>query len=246
MSLMNLSDLVQTAKEDAELGDLPLPCTDKDIMDRFRRKTITDFSIMHPYVTTFIVGDVNLNAKSKESRNSFYEYEIPKYVYEGSAILTVLDFHVARPNGYSDFFIPNANWSTPDAVIAAMADVRMAAGVASSLAKAPTCDFIHPNTLKVYNGWAGGCYEVELGLRHDDSLATVPPGCWINLRKLATLDLKAYLYSKLKRKNNLEFGLGSFQLMIDSWESASRDYDDLLKEWDENGANLDIDHIYRY
>lgn len=245
MALYNLSEFITTIKEDAEIEDLPLPVTDEQIIDHLKRKSFIDFSVQYPRVETILLGDANLNKKSKDSRNTYYEYEIPKYVYEGTVVLSVAKLDVARPNGYSDFFIPNANWSTPDAIIAAMADVRMAAGLASSLAKAPTYEFMPPDTIKVFNGWAGGIYEVELLLKHDDSLATVPPGAFPNLRKLATLDLKAYLYGKLKRKENLEVGIGSLQLKIDEWQSAASDYDELIRTWQEE-ENLDFDHIYRY
>ena len=122
----------------------------------------------------------------------------------------------------------------------------MAAGVASALAKAPTHEFIKPNKIKVYNGWAGGIYEVELLLAHDPSLATIPDGAMIDLKELATLDLEEYLYNKLKRKEGLEVGVGSIQLHIDDWSGAANEKRDLLKQWRDEGANFDFDHIRYY
>ena len=243
--LYNLSEFITTVKRRIGIKDLPLPVSDKDIQENFINVTLKDFSLIYPRMEKVMVGDENLTKKARESFNTFYEYIIPKYVYEGTTILSIANFDVARPNGYSDFFIPNANWSTPDAVISAMADVRMAAGLASSMAKAPTCDFIEPDTLRVYNGWAGGKYYVELLLMHDPSLATVPAGAMHSLRKLAELDMKAYLYNELKRKDSLEVGVGSINLKIDDWSNADDQREDLFNQWAEE-ANLDFDHIKRF
>lgn len=245
MALYNLSELVKTLKEDAEIGDLPLPVSDTEIIDHLHRKALNDFSIIYPRRETVIIGQENLTKRARESNSLFYEYQIPKFMYAGTVILSVAKVDVLRPNGYSDFYIPTANWSTPDAVIAAMADVRMAAGVASALAKAPTFEFVEPDIIKLYNGWAGGAYEVELLLRHDDSLATIPSGAMTNFRELCLLDLKAYLYAKLKRKQNLETGVGSIDLKIDDWSNAAENYRDMIKEWQAE-ASVDFDHIYRY
>jgi hypothetical protein len=245
MALYNLSEFITTVKENVGIKDLPLPVTDQEIVDHFDRVTLTDFSVVYPRVETVYLGQDNLTEKAKASMNTFYEYKIPKFVYEGTTILSVTKIDVARPNGYSDFFIPNANWSTPDAVISAMADVRMAAGVASALAKAPTLEFVPPNIIKVFNGWAGAIYEFEILLKHDLSLATVPPGAIYNLRRLAELDLEWFLYNKLKRKENLEVGVGSIQLRIDDWSSSRNDREELLRSWREE-SNLDFSHISRY
>lgn len=246
MGLYNLSEFLTTIKEDIGIKDLPLPVTDQEIVDRFKRSTLVDFSIIYPRVETCMVSEDDMTKRAKDSMNTFYEYRIPKYIYEGSTILSVSNFDVARPNGYSDFFIPNANWSTPDAIISAMADVRMAAGVASALAKAPTWNFIKPNLIQVYNGWAGGIYQVELLMSHDVSLSTIPDGAFLDLKELATLDLEEYLYNIMKRKDQLEVGVGSINLHIDDWSNAASDKKELLKQWRESGANLDFDHIRYY
>ena len=246
MGLYNLSEFITTIKEDIGIKDLPLPVDDQEIIDRFDRSVLNDFSQIYPRVETFRIGEENLTKRAKDSMNRYYEYRIPKYVYEGSTILSISNFDVARPNGYSDFFIPNANWSTPDAIIAAMADVRMAAGTASSLAKAPTWEFRKPDIIKVYNGWAGGIYEVEMLMKHDISLSTIEDGAFMDLRELAALDLKAFHYNKLKRRDGLEVGIGSIQLHIDDWSNAESDKRGLLKQWREEGANMDFDHVRYY
>lgn len=243
--LYNLSEFITTVKENIGIKDLPLPVTDQELIDHFDRVTLTDFSVCYPRMDKIMLGQDNLTDRAVASNNTFYEYKIPKYVYEGTTILNVSKIDVARPNGYSDFFIPNANWSTPDAVISAMADVRMAAGVASALAKAPTLEFLPPNLIRVYNGWAGAIYEFTIQLKHDLSLSTVPPGAIYTLRRLAELDMEWFLYNKLKRKDSLEVGVGSIQLKIDDWSNSRSDREEMIRNIREE-ANIDVDPIYRY
>ena len=243
MGLYNLSEFITTVKEDIGIKDIPLPVDDKALIDRFKRSALADFSVIYPRVAKCYVSDEDLTEASKNSNHMFYEYRIPKWVYDGTDILEVSNFDVARPNGFSDFYIPNTGFSTPDAIIAAMADMRLAAGLSSSMAKAPTYEFTKPNLLRVYNGWAGGMYEVELLLRHDLSLQTIPDGAFMDLRDLTVLDMKAYLYNQLKRKDQLDVGVGTIQLRVDDWSNAESDKRELLRNWREEGANLDFDHV---
>ena len=244
--LYNLSEFITTVKENVLIDDLPIPITDQKIIERFDRVTLTDFSVCYPRVETFMLGNDNIDDKSKYSTgHSYYTYTIPKWVYDGTKILDIADLRPIRPNGYSDFFIPISNWASPEAVIGAVGDIRMAASIASSMSKSPTIKFDAPNTIKVYNGYAGGVYEVEALLKHDLSLATVPDGAITNLRNLAELDLKWFLYNKLKRKDGLELGIGNSQLNISDWASAEQERKDLIKEW-MGESNIDFDHIQRY
>ena len=204
MSLYNLSEFITTIKEDIGIKDIPLPVTDKDLIDRFNRSALTDFSVIYPRLQNIRIGQENLRRHTRDAHHIYYEYQVPPYEYAGTTIIDISSFDVLRPNGYSDFYIPNANWSSPDAVIGAMADVRMSAGLASAMAKAPTADFIKPDIIRVFNGWSAGCYDVELLLKHDLSLATIEEGAFPDLRQLAALDMEAYLYNKLKRKDGLE------------------------------------------
>lgn len=245
MSLYNLSEFFTTVKEEAGIADLPLPVSDDKLLDRFRRKVLVDFSIIYPRLETIYISDDDIIQEQPQIYQPFYLYKIQKWVYDGTSVLDIARFDVSRPNGYSDFFIPHANWATPDAIISAMADVRLAAGMASALAKAPTADFVAPNKIKVYNGWAGGIYEVELLLKHDESLATVPDGSFPVLLELAALDMQAYLYKKLKRKNNVNLGVGESDLKLDDWSNAESEYKELMKEY-RSESNLEYGHIRRF
>ena len=64
-----------------------------------------------------------------------------------------------------------------------------------------------------------------------------------HLRQLAVLDLEEYLYNQLKRKDQLDVGVGTINLKIDEWANARDEKKQLLETWDNEGANLDIDPI---
>lgn len=244
--LYNLSEFITMIKENIGIKDLPLPVDDNRLLSYFDRSVLSPFSIIYPRIHSCLIGEECVINKGKETLSLYYEYQIPPWDYEGTIILDVASFEPVKPNGYSDFFIPSANWATPDAVIGAIADVRMAAGLASSMSKAPTHEFIKPNILHVYNGWAGGIYRIELLLKHDLNLSTIPDGAFLDLEELATYSIKAFYYNELKRKDNLEVGVGSFNLKLDDWADAENQRRELLKTWREDGANFDFEHLTYY
>ena len=244
--LYTLSQFIKLLKEDAEVGDLPLPVTDKEIIEHFDMKTLVDFSLICPLVEDVIMNENNVIKTDIQQANRYQVYKIPKYVYDGTVVVNVFDFQPYAGNGLNDLYIPNnAGWASPDSIIAAMADVRLAAGVASALSKAPTTKFVPPDKIQVYNGWMNGIYRAEVGLKHALSLATIEPGAMYTLRELALMDFKSFLYSKLKRKDNIETGVGSVDLKITEWGNVAEErrqwYRDMLDE-----SNLLTAHIQRF
>jgi hypothetical protein len=134
-------------------------------------------------------------------------------------------------------------WASPDSVLTGIADIKIAASVASAMGKAPTFEFRNPDILIVYNGWSGGVYQLDIGLMHDISLSTITPTSFTNLRQLAVVDIEEYLYNKLKRMDNLDVGIGNIQLKLDDWQDAASRKREMLDTWDREGANLDLDQI---
>lgn len=243
MALYNLSDFIMTIKEDIGIKDIPLPVTEEQLVDRFYRSALTDFSVLYPRIHRVLLNDNERIDEAALSVGRCTRYRIPAFEYAGTEVLSVTRFEIAKPTGYSDFFVPTAQWASPDAIISAVSDMRTAASLASVLTKAPTHIFAAPDIIEVYNGWAGGNYEAEILLMHDKSLSTIPPGAFMDLRELAALDMSAYLYNQLKRKDQIDAGVGTIQLKIDDWASAWADYKALLKQWRADGVNLDFDHI---
>lgn len=246
MALYNLSQFIKLLKEDAELGDLPLPVSDKEIIEHFDMKTLVDFSLICPLVEEVTLGPDNVVKEDRQRANQFQIYKIPEYVYDGTCVVNVFNFQPYHGNGLGDLYIPNnVGWASPDAIIGAMADVRLSAGLASGLSKAPTIKFKSPDKIYAYNSWMNGYFVAEVGLKHSLSLATVEPGEFYTLRTLALYDFKSFLYSKLKRKDNIETGVGSVDLKISEWSNVAEEREQWYRErYDE--SSLQREHIWRW
>ena len=242
--LYNLSEFMELIKQDIGIRDIVLPIDDSELVKRFGNSALKEFSVRAPRIEIMLMGETErVKTEMEAYRRVQLIYEIPKYIYEGSSILGIPHIDIARPLGYSDLYVPQGSFTSPDMLLGAIADIKMMSAVSASMGRAPTYKFITPNRIIMYNGWAGGVYEVELALMHDISLSTIQPTAFTQLLQLATLDMKEFLYNEIKRLQNLDVGIGNIELKIDSWENASSDKRALLDKWDEEGANLDVDSI---
>ena len=233
MGLYNLSEFLTVVKEDIGIKDVPLPVDDSELVKRFGNSTLKEFSIRYPYLTIGWVTSQDAIDLSTRSVNGAITYIIPEKFYQGTEILDVTHL---LPGGYgseANMYMPNVVLGSADMLLESIADIKMAASLGSMMAHAPTREFHRPNRLTIYNGWTTGSYRIELALKHDLSLSTIPNTAFGDLRQLAVLDLKSFLFKKLKRITGLETGIGNIDLKIDDWESAENDMKDLLKEWDE-------------
>lgn len=243
MSLYNTSEFLTLLKEDIGIKDLPLPVDDKELLRRLGQSALKEFSVRSPRVEMVSIGENERLDPDENSRYTMLKYRIPKWAYHGTTILSVPNVDIARPMGYSDMYVPQGSWASPDVVLGALADIQSSASVAATMGRAITHKFVSPDIIYIYNGWAGGIYDVHLAMLHDISLSTISPTAFTHLRQLCVLDLEEFLYNKMKRLDNLEVGIGNIQLKIENWEDAGNRKMELLKDWDENGANLDIDFI---
>lgn len=245
--LYNLSEFITLLKEDAEISDIPLPVDDNAIAERFRQSALKEFSVRCPRIDEVMLTSKNIISDANLAINGSVTYQIPKEYYQDSMILEVLGIDAGDRSGAgASLYMPSLFAGGADNLLMSIADIKMAASMGSMMTHAPTYRFFQPDKLVVYNGWTGYSFLVELSLLHDINLTTVPPTAMTHLRQLAVLDLKAFLYSKLKRKDNLDLGIGNTSLKIESWESAASEMRDLLKTWDDEGANLDRDTINYY
>ena len=121
----------------------------------------------------------------------------------------------------------------------------MAASLAKNMSKALTWEFRKPNIVTLYNGWATGTYVVKLMMTHDTSLSTISDTAMTHFRKLATYDIEWFLYNRFKRLQNLDTGVGNFELRIDDWQGAEdkfREYQDQIDE----DQSLDLDYMQMF
>ena len=240
--LYNISEFLTTLKEDMEIKDVPLPVDDNVLIDRIDRSALREFSVRYPYITDIVITSEDAIDLAQRCVDGSITYIIPAKYYQGTEIIDVLGLN---PGGYgseANMYMPSIVLGSADSLIESIADIKMAAALGSVMTHAPTHRFDPPNRLSIYNGWNSASYRVEIALKHDISLSTIPPGAFTDFRQLCVLDLEQFLYGKMKRLTNLETGVGTITLNIDSWEGAGREKRELLEKWDEN-ASLDTARI---
>lgn len=253
----NMSEFLEVLKMDLGIRDLPKPVTDQDLIRRIRLSALAEFNQRYPHTVVCQLTDDDrisdtpaynyANSNTKDSReNSALVYKIPSHYWEGYTIMGITNVTQGRPNAYSDWYVPQGWYSDPITAISNIADLRLTASISSSMTPSLTFQFVKPDKLYIYNGWTSGIYTVKVRLGHDISLSTIPETAMTDFRKLCRYDLESYLYSLLKRKNRIDTGVGSIELTIDEWSSSKEKFDDLLKDWDENGANFDLDDIFYF
>lgn len=244
--MYNISEFLTLCKEDIGIKDIPLPVDDGKLIERLSKSALMEFSQRAPRIVECLVNDSNRVADPVLGDHyARYIYQFPKHIYQDSTILEIVDFDIAKPTGFSDYYMPQTMVGSPITVLESIADIQIAAAMAATTSRAPSWKFVPPDKMYVYNGWTGGDYVVTLSMTHDISLSTIPPTAMSSFRELATLDLKAYLYNQLSRKDNLDVGIGNINLKIDRWESAESDMRELLRSWDET-SSLSVDSINYY
>lgn len=242
MGLYNLSEFMTKVKEDIEIKDVPLPVDDVQLTNRFLTSALKLFSIFYPVIGDAYVTEADIIDGRRRSIDGSIIYQIPERFYHGTSII---DIYGIRPGGYgseANMYMPNVVLGSADMLLESIADIKMAADLGSMMCHAPTYEFIQPNKIQIYNGWAAGSYALECGFCHDPSLSTVPYTAFNSLFELAELDMKEYLWGKMKRSTDIDTGVGTIQLKIEDWENAKQEKKDLLNTWKET-ASLQQDRI---
>lgn len=248
MALYTLSEMVQVILEDIGISDLPiLEVVGMDnIVKRLENSALKEFSVRYPYIKHFEMTDDCLLHKNKDdifySTTKGIDYEIPMKAYAGHTLLGISYVATNAVSGYNDSYIPYTYSFAPDAMMNMFADIQQTADLGRMMAKSMTWEFRKPNIVRLYNGWISGKYDVSLMLTHDTSLSTIPDTAMTHFRKLATYDVEWFLYNRFKRLQNLDVGIGNFELKIDDWADAQDKFREYLDSIDEDG-NLDIDYI---
>lgn len=244
-SLYTLEEFFARIFDELEWEDMPLPVSNTEFQEHFERSVLNVFSQYSPRQEIIRFGEecrVNLPGDSA----SFRRYKMPMYRFPTSHLFGVASVEPISNLGYSNEYGPVPFMGAPDSMLMAMADIRMYASMGSSTNRSLTTRFTKPDILDLYGGYVGCSYEAILLLSHDLSLSTIPDTAFEHLFELAILDTKAYLYSKLKRKDSLDTGVGNIQLKIEDWSGAAGEKRELLRRWQEEGYNLDIDSMHYF
>lgn len=242
MSLYTLDEFFARLMDDLEWEDLPLPCTNQQLMDHFERSVLKPFSQFAPRQEKIRFGE-EARVQLPPNSASFRRYRLPMYMYPGATCFGVACVEPVSNLGYSDEFGGIPFMGMPDQMLMAMADIRMYSSLGAASNRSLTTDFKKPDILDLYGGCYGTAYEAIMLLSHDLSLSTVPDSAFEDLYELALLDTQAYFYSKLMRKEGLDTGVGQIQLKIDQWSNAKEERKALLQKWRDEGYNIDINSL---
>ena len=243
--LWTTQELIQLVKDDMGLRDLPPTVTDQDLLNRFTNSCLKEFSIIYPRIETFNMGREDLVDPTEAYRSKIpgVRYKIPRFVTAQMDVLSVLKVEPLRSSGYTDLMWPYGVGFAPDQVISTVSSIKAAAATGMNMVNSLTFEYDSlKQQITLYHGWSTGSYKVKLSVLHDPSLSTVPPTAMSTLRELATYDLGQYIYNTLKRKNNIDTGVGNITLNIDEFSDYGNKKKDLLDRLTED-ANLDFDEI---
>jgi hypothetical protein len=246
--LWTAQQLIQLVKDDMGLRDLPPTVSDTELLNRFKTSCLKEFSLIFPRLENFNMGREDLVDKTEAYRSYIpgVRYRIPKYITEQMEILAVNDIEPLRASGYADVMWPYGSSLAPDDVMTSVVSIQAAAAVGQNVVHALTWEYDSMrNWITLFHGWSTGSYKVTVSTCHDESLSTVPPTAMSTLRELAQYDLGQYIYNTIKRKNNVDTGVGTITLNIDDFQDYGSRKRDLLKELSED-ANLDVDTIDFY
>lgn len=246
--LWTTQELIQLVKDDLGLRDLPPTVTDTELLERFKNSCLKEFSLVYPRMETFNMGREDLVDKVSANRSYIpgVRYRIPKYITLQMEVLSIVDIEPLRASGYADVMWPFGATLAPDDIMTSVMAVQAAATVGQNVVHSLTWDYDSMrNWITLYHGWSTASYKVTCTVVHDPSLSTIPPTAMSTLRELTMYDLGQYIYNSIKRKNNIDTGVGTITLNVDDFADYGNRKRELLERLSED-ANLDFDTIEYY
>ena len=233
--MISASRVLTSIKMDLGIYGLALPFDNPDevLMDVIKIKTLPTFSQFCPQYMTFIINSDELKTVNNNDGSLSSKVFIIPDMFGNRDILYVrsVDLDLSElADGYIDpVYIGNyLNYED-------LMSAQMSANLFSVSVPAVTFKFHHPNKLELFNhGLAyDNKYKITVALEHSENLTTIPKTAWTSFMRLATLDIKKFLYDNLKLYGNLQTAYGNIDIKIDDWSSAEQDRNDLIKEWEE-------------
>ncbi len=232
--MINTSRVITSIKMDLGVYGLALPFDNPDeaLLNVIKIKTLPTFSQFSPYYMTFMINTSELQSSS----NSTYQskiFTIPN-MFGDRDILFVrsIDLDLSElADGYVDPIYIGNEINYEDLMTA-----QATANLMSLAIPSVTFKFHPPNKIELFNtGLAfDNRYKVTVALEHSENLTTIPKTSWTSFMKLATLDVKKFLYDNLKLYGNLQTAYGNIDIKIDDWSNAEQERNDLIREWEDS------------
>ena len=245
--MINISKLISSIKLDLGIMAMATPFENLDelIREIIVVRTLPVFDELSPNKVPLQI-DLN-ELEVVEYRNESTIYTLPD-VFGDAEIMMIIGM---EPMYDEDRRNSNLNTSmfaygmTP--CICGYQELMLAqaqANLLSSATKGVTFNFIAPNQIEIFSEYSmGNKYRLNIGLSHAENLSTIPNTSYTSFLKLATLDVKSYLYNTLIHYDNLSTSYGQLSLNIDRWSSAEDDRRTLIEKWEQT-YHLDLTDIY--
>ena len=233
--MINPSKLVSSIKMDLGLIGIRMPFDNVDelIMEIIKIKTLPVFNELYPYKTFIIINTNELQVV--DTKVESITYVLPD-VFGDRQIMMINDVQPeqdqlthrsAYDTGLYTYDLTSCYCGYQELMLA-----QAQANLLSSAMKGTTFRFIPPNQLEIFDGYGvSNLYRVEVCLEHSENLTTLPATTYTSFLKLATLDVKKYMYDNLKHYDNLATSYGQIAMRIDDWSGAQDERQQLIEKW---------------
>jgi len=242
--MINPSRLVSSIKMDLGLIGIRMPFDNVDelIMEIVKIKTLPVFNELSPYKVSVVINVNDL--KVVDTKVESITYVLPDGMFGDRQIMMINDVQPeqdqlthrsAYDTGLYTYDLTSCYCGYQELMLA-----QAQANLLSSAMQGTTFKFIPPNQLEIYDGYGvSNLYRVEFCLEHSENLTTLPATTYTSFLKLATLDVKKYMFDNLKHYDNLSTSYGQIAMRIDDWSGAQDERQQLIEKW-EQSYHLDL------
>lgn len=245
--MINVSKLITSIKLDLGLVAMATPFDNLDelIREIVVVRTLPVFDELYPYIVPLQIDTNELEMLERRSESSIYR--LPDVFGDAQIMMITHMEPIYDDDRYSHDYNTSMFSYGVTPCIFGYQELMLAqaqANMLSAAAKGTTFQFIPPNMIEIFSGYAmGNTYRLSIALSHADNLSTLPATCYGSFLKLATMDVKVYLYNTLIHYDNLSTAYGQLSLNIDRWSGAEDDRRALLEKWEQT-YHLDLSNIY--
>lgn len=228
--------LISSIKMDLGIAGIKLPYDNIDelIMEIIKTKTLPVFNELSPYKVPLMIDTNDLVVFERKSGSTVYY--LPD-VFGDSEIMMVTDLQPAYDEYQHSAYDASMFAYGTSVSIYGFQDMMLAqaqANALSTITKGTTFTFIPPNKIEIFTEYGmGNQYRLEVALAHSDNLTTIPTTTYTSFNKLATLDVKKYMFDNLKHYDNLTTAYGQLSLRIDDWSGAESERQQLIEKWEQ-------------
>ena len=245
--MINISKLISSIKLDLGLMAMATPFENLDelIREIIIIRTLPVFNELAPYQVPLHIDTNNLTLVERKAESSIYL--LPDVFGDAEIMMIVGMEPMYDETRYSIDYNTSLFSYGMMPCFCGYQELMLAQAQSNLLAassKGPTFKFIPPNMVEIFTAYAmGNTYRLTIALSHAENLSTLPSTTYTSFLKLATLDVKNYLYNTLIHYENLQTAYGQLSLNIDRWSNAEDDRRSLIEKWEQT-YHLDLSNIY--